>query len=84
MILKGGMMSDRSTNKALQTIYLSAACMLFAMLFGARVSAQGAGSVPEKILHYADTVVLNGKIVTTDNKAILSSNPGSIVEAMAI
>jgi len=32
----------------------------------------------------ADTIVTNGKIYTMDNKDILSTNPGSIVEAMAI
>lgn len=32
----------------------------------------------------ADTIVTNGKIVTMDNKEILSSDPGTIVEAMAI
>jgi predicted amidohydrolase YtcJ len=32
----------------------------------------------------ADTIVTNGKIVTMDNKDILSNDPGTIVEAMAI
>ena len=32
----------------------------------------------------ADTIVTNGNIVTMDNKEILSSDPGSIIEAMAI
>ncbi|NNE38997.1 MAG: hypothetical protein HKN08_11880, partial [Gammaproteobacteria bacterium] len=32
----------------------------------------------------ADTIVVNGKIVTMDNHDILSSDPGTIVDAMAI
>lgn len=32
----------------------------------------------------ADTIVVNGKIVTMDNHDILSTDPGTIVEAMAI
>ena len=32
----------------------------------------------------ADTIITNGKIYTMDNKEMLSSDPGTIVEAMAI
>jgi predicted amidohydrolase YtcJ len=32
----------------------------------------------------ADTIVTNGNIITMDNKEILSNDPGTIVEAMAI
>ncbi len=47
-------------------------------------AAQNNVSVPAELVSYPDTIVVNGKIVTMDNKSILSSDPGSIVEAMAI
>jgi len=56
----------------------------FATVFAVPVFAQGPGPIPDLVLHYADTIVTNGRIVTMDNKDILSNNPGSIVEAMAI
>jgi predicted amidohydrolase YtcJ len=40
--------------------------------------------VPNKVLHYADTIVINGKIVSMDNKEMLSADPGSVYQAMAI
>ncbi len=41
-------------------------------------------TAPLRLVDYVDTVVINGNIVTMDNKSILSSNPGTIAEAMAI
>ena len=40
--------------------------------------------VPDKVLHYADTIVVNGNIVSMDHKEMLSPDPGSIYQAMAI
>ncbi len=40
--------------------------------------------IPDKVLHYADTIVVNGNIVSMDNKEMLSPDPGSIYQAMAI
>ena len=39
---------------------------------------------PEKVLHFADTIVVNGNIVSMDNKEMLSDDPGSVYQAMAI
>ena len=47
-------------------------------------SAQNTATVPNELVSYPDTIVVNGKIVTMDNKSILSDDPGTIVEAMAI
>lgn len=44
--------------------------------------AQGQSPPPE-VLHYADMVLYNGKVVTMDDKTT-SPNPGTIVEAVAI
>jgi predicted amidohydrolase YtcJ len=42
------------------------------------------GSVSAQEVLKADTIVTNGRIVTMDNKEILSPDPGNIVESMAI
>jgi len=73
---KGGNMLNQAMNFSL-AVYL--------LILGINVNAQITGNtVPEKILHYADTIVINGKIVTMDNKEILSDDPGSIFQAMAL
>ena len=41
-------------------------------------------TAPLRLVDYVDTVVINGHIVSMDNKSILSDNPGTIAEAMAI
>ena len=68
----------------LASIYLFTLIATLFLLPYDQVNAQGAGRVPEKILHYADTIVVNGNIVTMDNKEMLADDPGSIVQAMAI
>ena len=52
--------------------------LLFAVMIPFPYAVQG-----QEVLK-ADTIVMNGNIVTMDNKEMLSSDPGSIVEAMAI
>ena len=39
---------------------------------------------PVDLVHYPDTIVTNGIVYTMDNKDLLSADPGSIVEAIAI
>lgn len=41
-------------------------------------------SVPAELISYPSTIVINGKIYTMDNKSILSSDPGTVVSAVAI
>ncbi len=57
---------------------------VLAVLAVTGANAQNTATVPSELVSYPDTIVVNGKIVTMDNKSILSDNPGSIVEAMAI
>lgn len=59
---------------------LTAATALFA---GGHATAQSINDVPPEILLYADTVYVNAKIVTLD-KHDMSSDPGTIAEAMAV
>ena len=57
----------------------------FLLLFFAFVVRQpvAAQTVPPELIVYPDTILHNGKIVTMDDKT-RSTNPGTIVEAMAI
>lgn len=48
------------------------------------VYAQDILSVPKELVNYPDTIVINGTIYTMDNTELLSADPGSIVQAMAI
>lgn len=48
------------------------------------IFAQQVVSVPQELVSYPETIVVNGKIVTMDNKEILSADPGSIVDSMAL
>jgi predicted amidohydrolase YtcJ len=57
--------------------------MVMAALVVFQVSAQ-TSAIPDILVNYPDTIVTNGKIVTMDNKEILSSDPGRIVESIAI
>jgi hypothetical protein len=62
-----------------QTITMS---VLVSALLVPVISAQQNLTVPRELVNYPETIVTNGKIVTMDNKDILSSDPGRIVEAM--
>lgn len=58
-------------------------------LFTASIATLWAGAVfgqavPTELVSYPSTIVVNGEIYTMDNKSILSSDPGTIVRAMAI
>jgi len=44
---------------------------------------EAASKLPKEMVTWADTVIYNGHIVTMDDRSI-STNPGTIVEAMAI
>jgi hypothetical protein len=48
-----------------------------------RLSAQDISSLPSEILRYADAVYVNATIMTLDDHE-MNSNPGTIVQAMAI
>jgi predicted amidohydrolase YtcJ len=48
------------------------------------VGAQQMISVPSDLVHYPETIVTNGVIYTMDNQELLSSDPGSIVQSIAI
>ena len=48
------------------------------------VYAQDILSVPKELVNYPDTIVINGTIYTMDNQELLSADPGSIVQAIAI
>jgi predicted amidohydrolase YtcJ len=41
-------------------------------------------TAPLRLVDYVDTVIINGNIVTMDNTEILSSDPGTIAQAMAL
>jgi len=56
---------------------------IFAALFVFDGNAQ-TRSVPTDLVVYPSTIVVNGNIVTMDNKEILSDDPGTIVEAIVI
>ncbi|MGY8813654.1 MAG: amidohydrolase family protein [Gammaproteobacteria bacterium] len=71
-------------NRLSALIRLLAFIMLGLALPATQLFAQGSGQTPEKVLHYADSIVVNSNIVTMDNTEILSEDPGSIVQAMAI
>ncbi|NIN34034.1 MAG: hypothetical protein GTO60_02535 [Gammaproteobacteria bacterium] len=61
--------------------FLPGLTLLMSMLLPmGQVLAQSPGQIPEKVLHYADTIVVNGNIVTMDNKEMLSTDPGSIYQ----
>jgi predicted amidohydrolase YtcJ len=53
-------------------------------IFSSTSYAQDNISVPRELVHYPDTIVINGVIYTMDNKELLSDEPGSIVQAIAI
>lgn len=58
--------------------------VLFALLTGGHVLAQASvKNLPPEILQYADSVYVNARIVTLD-KHDMSSDPGTIAEAMAV
>ncbi len=57
-----------------------ASFLLFWILFASQSLAQ---ILPPELIYYADMVIYNGKIVTTDDKTT-NPTPGTIVEAMAI
>ncbi len=60
---------------------LVAVCLVFVLIF---LSYQAlAQTVPPELVSYPDTILHNGKIVTMDDKSP-STNPGTIVEALAI
>ncbi|MGY8815445.1 MAG: amidohydrolase family protein [Gammaproteobacteria bacterium] len=68
-----------------QFSYLQAAALAVLTISNVHLaSAQSSGNIPERVIHYADTIVINGNIVTMDNTEIMSADPGSIVQAMAI
>ncbi len=68
-----------------QFSYLKAAVLaVLTISYSHLTFAQSAGNLPERVIHYADTIVVNGNIVTMDNTEMLSNDPGSIVQAMAI
>src|SRR5918992_4027393 len=46
-------------------------------------SQSWAQTVPPELIHYPDTILHNGKIATMDDKT-RSSNPGTIVQALAV
>ncbi len=48
------------------------------------ISQETMVNAPARLVEYVDTVVVNGNIVSMDNHDILSSNPGTITQAMAI
>ena len=61
-----------------------ATILLFTLLPDSGANAQRSGAnLPPEILRYADTVYINAKIVTLDEHE-MNSNPGTIVEAMAV
>ncbi len=41
-------------------------------------------NAPLRLVNYVDTIVINGNIVSMDNHEILSADPGTITQAMAI
>ena len=67
-------------------IHSGMAWLLLAMLVVtgiARVSAQDISTLPSEIIRYADAVYVNATIMTLDDHE-MNSNPGTIVEAMAV
>jgi len=56
---------------------------LLSFFYSFQISAQTI-SVPSELVTYPDTIVVNAKIVTMDNKEMLSSDPGRIVESMVL
>jgi len=70
-------------SKATEFVQCTILLMAMVTLAVFQVSAQDR-AIPEILVSYPDTIVINGKIVTMDNKEILSSDPGRIVESIAI
>lgn len=56
---------------------------ILALLCGSPLLAQDV-SVPAELVSYPSTIVINGTIFTMDNKSILSADPGTVVNALAI
>jgi len=65
-------------------IYLIVRSVVIATLCIGHSVAQQIISVPSELVHYPETIVTNGVIYTMDNKELLSSNPGSIVQSIVI
>ena len=65
-------------------------CQLMALslvlsVFTSSIAAQERTiTAPLRLVEYVDTVVINGNIVTMDNTEILSPDPGTIAQAMAL
>jgi len=55
----------------------------FLLVFFATLNTASAQTLPPEVLHYADLVFYNGKIVTLDDKST-NLTPGTVVEAVAI
>ena len=71
-------------NRRLPLITLLPSLAVLALLSCSHVWAQtSVDSLPPEILMYADTVYVNAKIVTLDEHA-MTSDPGTIAEAMAV
>ncbi|MGY8815572.1 MAG: amidohydrolase family protein [Gammaproteobacteria bacterium] len=65
--------------------YKSLALSLMLTIFSFPLTAQERTiTAPLRLVEYVDTIVINGNIVSMDNTEILSSDPGTITEAMAI
>jgi len=60
------------------------ASTLLAAMLAPVVPAQTTATVPSQLVSYPETIVVNGKIYTMDNKSVLSNDPGTVVEAMVI
>ena len=61
--------------------FLLSICLLLSG--SVRVMAQDISTLPAEIIRYADAVYVNATIMTLDDHE-MNSNPGTIVEAMAI
>ena len=72
-------MKKRYFQSILAPIYV----FLLLTLALSRVSAQDISTLPSEILRYADAVYINTTIMTLDDHE-MNSNPGTIVQAMAI
>ena len=70
--------------KSLRVVLLVILAFIYSSIFSTSILAQDNISVPRQLVHYPDTIVINGVIYTMDNKDLLSSDPGSVAEAIAI
>lgn len=72
-------MKQRDIHRGLAWLLL----LMLAVTGVARVSAQDISTLPPEIIQYADAVYVNATIMTLDDHE-MNSNPGTIVEAMAV